>query len=143
MWVEIISDGGEFSVMNAELLPTSLAVSNQTDNSSYRKLAVHLTNTKDTTISVACIPLKQGETQPSWIPSVKALSEWTPQTTDGDVNADSVFNIADLVLLQKWLSAVHDTELKNWKAADLCDDNKLDAFDLVLMKQLLIRELSM
>ena len=143
MWVEIISDGGEFSVMNAELLPTSLAVSNQTDNSSYRKLAVHLTNTKDTTISVACIPLKQGETQPSWIPSVKALSEWTPQTTDGDVNADGVFNIADLVLLQKWLSAVHDTELKNWKAADLCDDNKLDAFDLVLMKQLLIRELSM
>lgn len=38
MWVGIISDDGKFTVMNAELLPTSLAVSNQTDNSQYRKL---------------------------------------------------------------------------------------------------------
>jgi len=73
--VGLISDGGTFTVMNAELLPTSLPVPNQTDNSEYRKLAVHLTNTKDTTISVACIPLKAGEAKPSWIPSVKAISE--------------------------------------------------------------------
>ncbi len=141
MWVGLISDGGTFTVMNAELLPTSLAVPDQTDNSSYRKLAVHLTNTEDTTISVACIPLKQGETQPSWIPSVTAISEWTPQVTEGDVNADGKFNIADLVSLQKWVLAVSDTELKNWKAADLCSDDQLDAFDLALMKRLFIKEM--
>lgn len=143
MWVEIISDDGKFTVMNAESLPTSPVVPNQTDNSSYRKLAIHLTNTSKTTISVACIPLKQGEIQPSWIPSVKAMSEWTPQTTEGDVNSDGKFNIVDLVYLQKWLLAVPDTELKNRKAADIYNDDKLDVVDFILMKQLLIKELSM
>lgn len=140
MWVGILSDVGKFTIMNAELLPTSLAVPNQTDNSSYRKLAVHLTNIKDTTISIACIPLKQGETQPSWTPSLKAISEWTPQTTKGDVNTDGKFNIADLVSLQQWILKVPDNDLKNWKAADLYADNTVDVFDLVIMRQLLIKE---
>ena len=70
LWVGIISNEGKFTVMNAELLPTSRAVSNQKDNSEYRKLAVHLTNTKNTTISIACISLKQVETQPAWTPAV-------------------------------------------------------------------------
>ncbi len=141
MWVGIISDEGKFSVMNAELLPTSLAVPNQTDNSEYRKLSVHLTNTKNATISVACIPLKQGETQPSWTPSLKAISEWTPQTTEGDVNADGKFNIADLVSLRQWILKVPDIELKNWKAADLYSDNRLDSFDVVLMRRALIKNI--
>ncbi|MCQ2417456.1 MAG: heparinase II/III family protein [Oscillospiraceae bacterium] len=138
MWVGIISDGGKFTVMNAEPLPSTLVVPNQTDNSEYRKLAVHLTNIKDAAISVACIPLKQGETQPSWTPIVNAISEWSPQTIKGDVNADGVFSIADVVLLQKWLLAVPDTELKNWKAADLCEDNKINVFDLCMMKRSLL-----
>ena len=135
MWVGLISDGATFTVMNAELLPTSLAVPNQTDNSSYRKLAVHLTNTSDATISVACIPLKQGETQPSWMPVMKVISEWTSQIIEGDVNADGVLTVADVVALQKWLIAVPDTHLANWKAADLCEDDRLDVFDLCLMKR--------
>ena len=139
MWVGMISESGKFTVMNAELLPTSRAVSNQTDNSEYRKLAIHLTDTKDTTISVACIPLKEGETQPAWKPDVKAMSEWAPQTVKGDVNADGVFSIADAVLLQKWLRAVPDTELKNWSTADFNGDSRLDACDLSMMKQMLMR----
>lgn len=79
LWVGLLSDGGKLTVMNAQSLPTSPVVPNQTDNSSYRKLAIHLTNTKDATISVACIPLKQGETMPSWIPSVQKTSEWKPK----------------------------------------------------------------
>ncbi|MBR6761417.1 MAG: dockerin type I repeat-containing protein, partial [Oscillospiraceae bacterium] len=126
--------------MNAELLPTSLPVPNQTDNSEYRKLAVHLTNTKDTTISVACIPLKAGEAKPSWIPSVKAISEWTAQTIEGDVNADGQFNVADVVALQKWLLAIPDVMLADWKAADFCADNRLDALDLTLMKRSLLQD---
>ena len=139
MWVGLISEGGKFTVMNAELLPTSLAVQNQTDNSSYRKLAVHLTNISDTTISVVCIPLKQGETYPSWTPSMKETSQWTSQITEGDVNGDGIFNVADLVSLRKWLLAVPDAELKNWKSADLCSDNKLDVFDFILMRRLLVK----
>ena len=52
----------------------------------------------------------------------------------GDVNADGVFDVADVVLLQKWLLAVPDTHLENWQAADLCKDNRLDVFDLCLIK---------
>ena len=56
----------------------------------------------------------------------------------GDVNMDGAFNIADVILLQKWLLAVPNTNLANWKAADLYDDNVLNVFDLCLMKQKLI-----
>ena len=59
-------------------------------------------------------------------------------TVSGDVNADGELTMADVVLLQKWLLAVPDTHLENWKAADLCEDNRLDVFDLCLMRRLLI-----
>lgn len=60
------------------------------------------------------------------------------ETVQGDVNADGVFSIADVILLQKWLLTVPNTHLVNWKAADFCDDDKLDVFDLCLMKKALI-----
>ena len=85
--------------------------------------------------------MKQEETQPSWTPSLKAISEWTPQTTEGDVNADGKFNIADLVSLRQWILKVPDIELKNWKAADLYSDNRLDSFDVVLMRRALIKNI--
>ena len=56
----------------------------------------------------------------------------------GDVNADGEFSAADLVLFQKWLLAAPDSELANWQAGDLCEDDRLDVFDLVLMRGLLI-----
>ena len=56
----------------------------------------------------------------------------------GDVNMDGNFDIADVVLLQKWLLAVPDTKLADWKAANFYNDNRLDVFDLCLMKRKLI-----
>lgn len=56
-------------------------------------------------------------------------------TPTGDANDDGEFNVADAVLLQKWLLAVPDANLKNWKAVDFCNDNKLNAYDLCLMKR--------
>lgn len=140
MWVGVISDAAKLTLMNAESLPTTPVVSNQTDNSEYRKLAIHLTNTQDATISVACIPLKTGETQPAWKPSVKEISEWTSEMTEGDVNDDGVFNISDVVLLQKWLLGIPNTKLSNWKAADFCNDNVLTVSDLCQMKGRLLSE---
>ncbi len=77
LWVQLLSSDGQFTVMDAKPLPTSMNVPGATDNSEYGKLAIHLTNTRDTTISVAFIPLKSGETSPSWTPSVKEISEWS------------------------------------------------------------------
>ncbi len=64
----------------------------------------------------------------------------TPDYVSGDVNADGSFDVTDVVALQKWLLAVPDTSLANWKAADLCEDDKLDVFDLCLMKRELLRQ---
>lgn len=56
----------------------------------------------------------------------------------GDLNMDSKFDIADVVLLQKWLLAVPNTELTNWKVGDLYEDEMLNVFDLLIMKRKLI-----
>lgn len=56
----------------------------------------------------------------------------------GDVNEDGKFNVADVVLLQRWLLAVPGVRLPDWKTADLYDDGRLDAFDLCMMKRLLL-----
>lgn len=59
---------------------------------------------------------------------------------EGDVNCDGEVNITDVVLLQKWLLAVPDTHLENWQAVDLCKDDRLDVFDLCLLKRKLIEQ---
>ena len=61
------------------------------------------------------------------------------EPVSGDVNADGEFHIADAVLLHKWLLAVPDTHLANWKAADFSDDGRLNAVDLTRMKRALMK----
>ncbi len=56
----------------------------------------------------------------------------------GDCNDDGLFSISDVVLLQKWLLNVSGTSLNNWEAADLCVDEQINAFDLCVMKQMLL-----
>ena len=64
---------------------------------------------------------------------------WQPYImVRGDVNADGILDIADVVLLQKWLLAVPNTHLPIWQAAELCEDKRLDVFDLCLMKRELL-----
>lgn len=58
----------------------------------------------------------------------------------GDCNADGKFTIADVVMLQRWILAVPDTELVNWKAADLCEDGVINSFDLAMMRHMLVKE---
>ena len=67
------------------------------------------------------------------------ISEIDDNITDGDCNGDGLFTISDVVMFQKWLSGTG--ELTDWKNADLNFDNKLDVFDLVLMKQAVIENM--
>lgn len=72
----------------------------------------------------------------------KYAKEWNLEfvaleSKQGDINFDDEFNISDVVLLQKWLLGIPDTQLTYWKAADLYDDDKLNVFDLILMKRTL------
>jgi len=66
------------------------------------------------------------------------LDDSPVESTLGDVNDDGSFGVSDVVMLNKWLLAVPDVHLNNWKAADFNNDNKLDVFDLILMKSALI-----
>jgi len=58
----------------------------------------------------------------------------------GDVNGDGSFTLADIVVLQRWLLSVPDTKLADWRAGDLCEDGRLDAFDLTLMREMLLAQ---
>lgn len=64
----------------------------------------------------------------------------SPVYIEGDCNNDGEFTISDAVTLQKWLLAVPDTNLANWKAADLCEDGVINVFDLCVMKKKLINK---
>ena len=54
------------------------------------------------------------------------------------MNKAGVFNVADVILLQKWLLSFSDTHLADWKTADFCEDNKFDVFVLCIMKRELL-----
>lgn len=59
-----------------------------------------------------------------------------PFVKDGDCNNDGDVTIADAVMLQKFL--LGNGSLTNWKNANLCKDDRIDVFDMVLMRKLLI-----
>lgn len=81
-----------------------------------------------------------------WESNGNACQKWNITTEQknisvkGDVNNDGQYTVADIVLLQKWVLAVPDTKLDNWKMADLDENNSLDSFDICLMRQLLIKQ---
>lgn len=72
---------------------------------------------------------------------IKVIYEYenvTSENVRGDVNADGNFSVADVVMLQKWLICAPKVTLTDWKAADMCEDNRIDVFDLCIMKRELI-----
>ncbi|MBR4628590.1 MAG: DUF4434 domain-containing protein [Ruminococcus sp.] len=66
------------------------------------------------------------------------FTAFSSETVSGDVNGDGELTVADIVLLQKWLLASPDAQLRNWQAADLCTDGRLDVFDMIQMRRALI-----
>lgn len=52
---------------------------------------------------------------------------------EGDVNADGIFSIADLIMMQRFL--LHQGRLIDWRAGDLYEDAIINIMDLCLMKQ--------
>jgi len=55
------------------------------------------------------------------------------------VNHDGKFDILDLIMMQKWLLAVPDATLTDWKAGDLQKDNVINILDYCKIKQLLLQ----
>ena len=94
-----------------------------------------------------CSVLRQNSSNNELV-AIAANEPYATDTADnyttimGDVNADGVFSVSDVVLFQKWLLAVPDTYLANWKAVDFYEDDVLNVFDLTLMKRALIERIN-
>ena len=73
-------------------------------------------------------------TDPSVMDNVTVHFNATVGTdVEGDVNADGIFSIADLVMMQRFL--LHQGRLIDWNAGDLYEDAIINIIDLCLMKE--------
>lgn len=74
-------------------------------------------------------------TETGKIESIETLSikQNVHNPVTGDVNADGEFNAADVIMLQKWLISAGD--ITDWQAGDFLKDEKLNVFDLCIMKR--------
>jgi len=53
----------------------------------------------------------------------------------GDLNFDNLLTVADLVALQKYLLNNNDFNKSLFYYADMNDDEKVNVFDLILLRQ--------
>lgn len=56
----------------------------------------------------------------------------------GDADCNGSVNIADVVMLQKWL--LGSGTLTSWRNVDLCKDGKIDVFDMIEMRKLIAKK---
>lgn len=56
----------------------------------------------------------------------------------GDINLDSTLNIADAVLMQKYLLNCKSFSKYQWETADLDSNGSVDVFDMVRLRRTLI-----
>lgn len=111
--------------------------------SQWEKTAISFASSNDVTFELYKKSVVEGEKvtlgsngQSAGCINYTVLAVAEEETVKGDVNADGGFSVADVVMMQKYLLG-SDT-LTDWKAGDLCEDNRIDVFDLCLMKRLLI-----
>ena len=88
LWGRILSGGGTFQVMNARPLPTSPDPTGQNLNTSYQKLAIHLTGVSNTTIAVWFVPLGPGQSPPLVPPAITPLAQWQIPESDPPLAMD-------------------------------------------------------
>lgn len=58
----------------------------------------------------------------------------------GDVNGDGSLNVADVVMLQRWIIGASD-ELADWRLGNVVEDDRLDSFDLCLLKRMVVESM--
>ena len=146
--------------------PYKLTVNNRAGNGSIKLNTLDLGNTdgwsgnyhSDYDMTITAVP-EEGKTFSHWIVkgaqitegdktsatiSFKIESDATVEAVytsnvRGDANSDGEFNVVDLVLLQRWLTADSSVDLSNWKNADLCEDGIIDVFDVLSMRKELLK----
>lgn len=103
--------------------------------------AVTTDSTTETTVSTTETTTATEETTTT----DAATTTTTTVTTElgllvGDINADGVVDLKDLVLLQKYLLHKEPLMAEQASCADLNGDNRLDVIDVILLRRLLLQE---
>lgn len=67
-------------------------------------------------------------------------AQWSFIPTDikGDANNDKTVDVSDAVMLQEWL--LGSGNLTNWKNVDLCEDGRIDVFDIIELCKLITKK---
>ena len=66
-------------------------------------------------------------------------TEPTPVNPSGDLSLDGKINVADIVLLQKYLLGTEKLTRKQFEIGDMNKDEAVDAFDMVLLRKEVIK----
>ena len=88
----------------------------------------------------------QNTNSPAYAPDSKYVKLWldfdnlAEGSLAGDINADGNVNIADLLLLQKYLLNNTKFTSAQYIAADMDSDGKVNGFDMVLLRQTLLEK---
>ncbi len=87
----------------------------------------------------------QDTASPAYAPDSKYVQLWidfdnlAESSPVGDINADGKINVADMVLLQKYLLGTYEFASEQFAASDFNYDGRTDVFDMCLMRAELIR----
>lgn len=111
--------------------------------SGYEKTSMTVANNKDVSFVVYSKSVNSGEKitlgtngQSSGCVNYTVFAKTGSENVIGDINADGEFSVADLVMMEKWLLGSRD--ITDWQAGDLLEDGVIDAFDLALMRKLIV-----
>ncbi len=93
LWVKLLGSG-TFQIMSARPLPASPDPGGQNLNSTFQKLALHLTGVSNTTFAVWFVPLAPGESPPLVAPTLTPLAQWQIPQDDPPLALDGYFAAA-------------------------------------------------
>lgn len=97
------------------------------------------TTTTTTTTTTTAQTTTSAKTTTVPITSTAITTETKPTEISGDIDNDGKVEIADIVLLKKYLVNESDFTEKQQSAADLNKDGKINIFDFIILKNILVQ----
>lgn len=152
MWIEV--DNESSSNISDYLDETCTYTESSSDSPEYNDITYTLYKVKnditddftvlarDTSAPFAYfdIPVKESKFDGNIVGGNSKMAAPPPPHPEGDVNYDYEVNIADLLWLEKYLSGRCDNDADS--ALDINDDGKVNVFDLVVLRQLVMENIT-